>query len=213
MQQEKRKATIVDVAKRAGVSVATVSRVVNANYPVKKETRERVEKAIDELAYVPNVQARELNMRRSSTIGVVLPSLYNMFFAQVVDGIEDYLRQGSYSLLISCAKNDPQQEMRCITALVSRNVSGIIVVSPNTAGIKESFYAQLVRRRRSSSSTPTAPWTAFPTSATTRHAARRRHSAISWSSGTSAFFSCAGKTPTPTRSKKTPIASSCAGAA
>ena len=144
--EQKRKATIVDVAKLAGVSVATVSRVVNANYPVKEETRTRVQAAIKELDYVPNVQARELNMRRSSTIGVVVPGLYNMFFAQVIDGIEDYLRQDAYSLLLNCAKNDAKQEMRCITALVSRNVSGIIVISPNTANIKESFYTQLVRR-------------------------------------------------------------------
>ena len=65
--EQKRKATIVDVAKLAGVSVATVSRVVNANYPVKEETRTRVQAAIKELDYVPNVQARELNTRRSST--------------------------------------------------------------------------------------------------------------------------------------------------
>ncbi len=136
----------MDVAKRAGVSVATVSRVVNANYPVKEETRKRVQDAIDALDYVPNVQARELNTQRSSTIGVVVPGLYNMFFAQVIDGIEDTIRQDDYSLLLNCAQNDPQQEMRCITALVSRNVSGLIVISPNTAHIKESFYQQLVRR-------------------------------------------------------------------
>ena len=144
--EQKRKATIVDVAKQAGVSVATVSRVVNANYPVKEETRKKVQAAIDALDYVPNVQARELNTQRSSTIGVVVPSLYNMFFAQVIDGIEDAIRQDDYSLLLNCAQNDPQQEMRCITALVARNVSGLIVISPNTAHIKESFYQQLVRR-------------------------------------------------------------------
>lgn len=136
----------MDVAKLAGVSVATVSRVVNANYPVKEETRQKVKAAIEELDYVPNVQARELNTQRSSTIGVVVPGLYNMFFAQVIDGIEDYVRQDEYSLLLNCAKNDPKQEMKCITALVARNVSGIIVISPNTAHIKEEFYTQLVRR-------------------------------------------------------------------
>ncbi len=144
--EKSKKATIVDVAHMAGVSVATVSRVVNANYPVKAETKQRVQAAIEALDYVPNVQARELNMQRSSTIGVVVPGLYNMFFAQVMDGVADYLRQGNYSLLLNCASNDPKQEMQCINALVSRNVSGIIVVSPNTAHIKESFYTRLVRR-------------------------------------------------------------------
>ena len=59
----KKQATIVDVAKKAGVSVATVSRVVNGNYPVKQDTKERVKEAISSLNYVPNVQARELNTR------------------------------------------------------------------------------------------------------------------------------------------------------
>ena len=67
--EQKRKATIVDVAKLAGVSVATVSRVVNANYPVKEETRQKVKKAIEELDYVPHVQERDLHTHRSSTIG------------------------------------------------------------------------------------------------------------------------------------------------
>ena len=81
-------ATIIDVARKCGVSVATVSRVVNKSYPVSEKTRERVQAAIDELHYVPNVQARELNLRQSTTIGVVVPGLYNMFFAKIIDGIE-----------------------------------------------------------------------------------------------------------------------------
>ena len=144
--EKKKHATIVDVAKLAEVSVATVSRVVNGNYPVKVETRERVRAAIAALHYVPNVQARELNTRRSSTIGVVVPGLYNMFFAEVIDGIEESVRKDGFSLLLNCAKNDPQQEMNCINTLVSRNVSGIIVISPNTTNIRESFYEELVRR-------------------------------------------------------------------
>jgi len=138
------KATIIDVAQKAGVSVATVSRVVNGNYPVKEETKKRVRLVIEELQYVPNIQARELNMQRSSTIGVVVPSLYNMFFAEVIDGIEEQLRSDSYSLLLCCAKNDPKQEAKCITDLMSRNVSGIIVISPNTENIETNFYDRIV---------------------------------------------------------------------
>ena len=141
-----KKATIVDVARAAGVSVATVSRVVNGNYPVKSETRERVQAAIEALQYVPNVQARELNMQRSSTIGVVVPGLYNMFFAEVIDGIEKAVRKEGFTLLLSCAQNDPELEMECIKTLVSRNVSGIIVISPNTQGMRENFYRRLVKR-------------------------------------------------------------------
>ncbi len=140
------KATIVDVAKLAGVSMATVSRVVNSNYPVREKTRRRVQEAIEELEYVPNVQARELNLQQSTIIGVVVPSLYNMFFAEVIDGIESCVRQDGYSLLLNCAKNDPDQEMECINTLLTRNVSGIIVISPNTQGIEEEFYVQMVKR-------------------------------------------------------------------
>ena len=141
------KATIVDVAKKAGVSVATVSRVVNGNYPVRETTRQRVHAAIDELQYVPNLQARELNMQRSTTIGVVVPGLYNMFFAEVIDGIEDNLRRGAYSLLLCCAQNDPRREEQCINNLMSRNVSGIIVISPNTENMDQKFYDRVARRQ------------------------------------------------------------------
>lgn len=140
------KATIVDVAERAGVSVATVSRVVNGNYPVRRATRERVEAAIAALAYVPNIQARELNMQTSSSIGVVVPSFENMFFAEVLRGIEDSLRQSAYSLLLACAENDSAQEERCMLDLLSRNVSGVIVVSPNTETMTTNFYETMAQR-------------------------------------------------------------------
>lgn len=142
----KKNATIVDVAKEAGVSVATVSRVVNGNYPVKPETKVAVSAAIEKLHYVPNVQARELNQRRSTTIGVVVPSLYNMFFAEVIDGIEAAVRKDKYSLLLNCAQNDPEQEQACIRALVARNVAGLIVISPNTCNMQEDFYRRLAER-------------------------------------------------------------------
>ena len=142
----KKNATIVDVAKEAGVSVATVSRVVNGNYPVKPETKVAVSAAIEKLHYVPNVQARELNQRRSTTIGVVVPSLYNMFFAEVIDGIEAAVRKDKYSLLLNCAQNDPEQEQSCIRALVARNVAGLIVISPNTQNMQEDFYRSLAER-------------------------------------------------------------------
>ena len=141
-----RNATIVDVAQKCGVSVATVSRVVNKNYPVSEKTRLRVQAAIDELHYVPNVQARELNLRHSTTIGVVVPGLYNMFFAEVIDGIEAAVSNDKYSLLLSCARNDPAQEQASARELVARNVAGLIVISPNTETLEEDFYKQMAVR-------------------------------------------------------------------
>ena len=138
--------TIADVAKIAGVSIATVSRVVNGKEFVRETTRQRVLAAIKTLNYTPNIAARELNTQISTNIGVVVPSVHNMFFAEVIDGIEDYLRHYSYSLLLNCAGNDPKQEMECIKAFLSRNVCGIIIISPNTAGINEKFYREIVNR-------------------------------------------------------------------
>lgn len=134
------KITIVDVAKKANVSVATVSRVMNGNYPVKEETKKRVLEVIDELKYIPNMQARELTQQKSSTIGVVVPSINNMFFPEVINGIESNLKLNSLSLILVCSNNDKEEEKSCINNLLSRNVSGIIVIDPNTDNIKSKFY-------------------------------------------------------------------------
>lgn len=141
------KATIIDVAKKAGVSMATVSRVVNGNYPVREETRRKVQAAIDELHYVPNMLAREFNTQRSMTIGVIVPGLYNMFFSEVIDGIEDYVHRDEYSLLLCNARNDSKLEADSVATLISRNVSGIIVISPNTKNMQTRRYEEAVKQK------------------------------------------------------------------
>lgn len=134
------KVTIQEVAKKANVSVATVSRVMNGNYPVKTETRNAVLKAIDELNYIPNMQARELTQKKSTTIGVVVPSINNMFFPEVINGIENHLKKNSLSIILTCTNNDSNEEKACINNLISRNVSGIIVICPAYDNIKHKFY-------------------------------------------------------------------------
>ena len=133
------KITIVDVAKKANVSVATVSRVMNGNYPVKAETKKRVLEVVEELNYIPNMQARELTQQKSATIGVVVPSINNMFFPEVINGIESSLKLNSLSLILACSNNDAEEEKLCVNNLLSRNVSGIIVIDPNTDNIKSKF--------------------------------------------------------------------------
>jgi LacI family transcriptional regulator len=140
------KLTIVDVAKKANVSVATVSRVMNGNYPVKEETKKRVLEVIKELNYIPNMQARELTQQKSATIGVVVPSINNMFFPEVINGIENSLKLNSLSLVLVCSNNDKDEEKTCINNLLSRNVSGIIVIDPNTENIKSKFYHNISKR-------------------------------------------------------------------
>ncbi len=140
------KATIHDVAKRAGVSVATVSRVVNGNYPVKASTREKVEEAIEALEYVPNLQARELNMRHSSSVGVVMPGFQDHFYSEALDVIEKSLREKAYTVLVACSQNHPDQEMACIRDLIGRNVSGIIDVCPSAENFGRNAYDAVTKR-------------------------------------------------------------------
>ena len=138
--------TIIDVAKKAQVSVATVSRVVNGNYPVKDATRRKVLEAIRDLKYIPNIQARELNTQRSSIIGIIVPSLFNTFFAEVVNGIESFTASSGYSLLLTYTKDNPISEKRCMNELLMRNVSGIINISPNTEKVASDFFDQIAER-------------------------------------------------------------------
>ena len=112
------KSTIVDVAKAANVSVATVSRVMNGNYPVKKETKEVVLKVIQELNYTPNTQARDLIKQQSSTIGVVVPSINNMYFTDVVNGIERYFENTQYSIFLCITNHNKDKEVQSVNELI-----------------------------------------------------------------------------------------------
>ena len=140
------KITISDVAKKANVSVATVSRVMNGNYPVKEETKNIVLKAIEELNYIPNMQAKELTKRVSNTIGIISPSINNMFFPEVINGIQSKLSKSNYSLILNCSNNDIRDEIRCINDLISRNVAGIIIIDPNTENVKSKFYNNISKQ-------------------------------------------------------------------
>lgn len=138
--------TISEVAKKANTSVATVSRVMNGNYPVKEETKQRVLKAIEELNYIPNIQARELTQKKSTTIGVIVPSLTNLFFPTVIYGIESELKKHSFSIILMTTSNNQKEEEKCVMKLLSRNVAGIIVVDPNTSNIKNKLYDKLSKK-------------------------------------------------------------------
>ncbi|MEG1310590.1 MAG: LacI family DNA-binding transcriptional regulator [Romboutsia sp.] len=139
------KKTIVDVAKAANVSVATVSRVINGNYPVKKETKENVLKTIESLNYTPNIQARDLIKQQSSTIGVVVPSINNMFFTDVVKGIETHFDNTQYSIFLCTTNHEKEKEIARINELISRNVAGIIIVDPTVENSKSKFFDKIAK--------------------------------------------------------------------
>ena len=121
--------TIKDVAREAGFSVATVSRVLNNSGPVRVETRRRIEEVADRLNYTPNVAARSLITRKTLTIGVLLPDLYGEFFSEVIRGIDRAARTGGYHLLVSGSHNDRQEIQAAVQAMHGR-VDGLIVMSP-----------------------------------------------------------------------------------
>ncbi|HHB89866.1 MAG TPA: LacI family transcriptional regulator [Anaerolineae bacterium] len=122
---QKRRATITDVARLAGVSIATVSRVVNGTAPVAPDTVRRVEEAIAQLGYKPHSAARKLAGRRSGAIGLLLPEVAGDFFFPLVRSIAEAARANEYDLLIHVA-SDPQEESLS-APLGDHNVDGLLV--------------------------------------------------------------------------------------
>jgi LacI family transcriptional regulator, galactose operon repressor len=124
--------TIHDVAARAGVSVATVSRVLNGKELVREETTQHVLAAAKSLRYVPNVAARTLSNRRSLTIGIVLPDVHGEFFSEVIRGIDVAARREGYHILVSGSHSDAEEMMDVVEAMRGR-VDGLVVMAPDVA--------------------------------------------------------------------------------
>jgi LacI family transcriptional regulator len=136
-------ATINDVAREAGVSITTVSRVINNNYPVKEETRIRIEKAIEKLNYKPNTMARSLITKKSSMIGVIVPGITNLFFPTIVEAIEEHMKNKGYSIALSNTEGEPQKELKLVEELMGRQVDGIIVIDPSMENLSKGFYDKI----------------------------------------------------------------------
>lgn len=119
--------TIAQVAERAGVSTATVSRVLSGRGPVSAAVQRKVRKAADDLGYQVNSIARALRNSRTDTVGMVVPSISNPFFTSLVESVEHALGREGKELLLCDARSDPEVEARRLATLVARNVDGIIV--------------------------------------------------------------------------------------
>jgi LacI family transcriptional regulator len=139
------KFNIKDVAREAKVSMSTVSRVINNNYPVKEETRLRVEKAIKKLNFSPNILARSLISQNTKTIGVIVPSINNLFFSTVIKAIEYDLRINGYSIYLCDTDDNAHEEIKYINSLMGRQVDGIIVIDPKTENMKNGFYEEVTK--------------------------------------------------------------------
>ena len=127
VRREKKRVNLRDVARAADVSVATVSRVLNAPQVVQKQTRERVLEAIDTLGFHPSAAARAINSGRSRILGALIPTLDNAIFASTIEAIEKRLGDFGYSLVVATTGGDPGQELRRARELLDIGVEGFFL--------------------------------------------------------------------------------------
>ena len=136
-------ATIRDVAKRAGVSIATVSYVINGSKPVAPATATRVRRAMEELDYHPNAAAQSLRTRTTHVVGVVVSDITNPFFSTLVRGAEDCAREHDYSVLICNTGETAENERRYLNLLARRRVDGLLLAP---TGKNDDLIRRLIHR-------------------------------------------------------------------
>ncbi|MYR56115.1 substrate-binding domain-containing protein [Streptomyces sp. SID625] len=119
--------TMADVARSAGVSVATVSHVLNGTRPVLPHTRQAVLDAVEQLGYTPNGLARSLVTARTRSIGLAVSAISNPYFTEILQGVEAHALEHGYSLLIADPHDDPVHEHKVVQLLHERRVDGMIV--------------------------------------------------------------------------------------
>ena len=123
-----------DVAKLAGVSTMTVSRVLNEKPNVTDGVKRKVFAAIEQLRYQPNELARSLRERRSRQIGIIVPYLFDPFFAVCAHAINTVAKEHSYSIVLSTSNEDPDAEYKEATSMLRRHVEGVIIIPAHTSG-------------------------------------------------------------------------------
>lgn len=131
-----KRATIQDIAKRAGISSQTVSRVINNRPDVSKETRLRVQQAIKDLRYYPSEMARSLRNKRTNTIGLIVPDNANPFFAEIAKGVEEAGFTAGYTVILCNSNMTPERELAYLELLQTKGVDGIIFIA-TTAQINQ----------------------------------------------------------------------------
>jgi LacI family kdg operon repressor len=124
-----KRATLSDVAKSSNVSKSTVSQYLNHRYEyMSAETKARIEAAIDELGYQPNILARSLKQKTTATIGVIVANLLHRFSTEVTRAIEDYCHHHDYHVIICNTDEDPSKEKKYVEMLIAKQVDGLIIV-------------------------------------------------------------------------------------
>ena len=137
------RSNILEVAKLAGVSPSTVSRVTSGNAVVKPETREKVQQAMEKLGYRPNSAAQSLSSKRSNTLGMVVAGLDGPFYGPMISGVESALRAHGKHLIIASGSGDSKSEEEAVTFLLDRQVDGLILL---TEWLEQRFVSELALR-------------------------------------------------------------------
>jgi len=138
------KTTILDVAKKAGVSFGTVSRVLNNDVHVKPETRKRVLEAIDRLGFVANRHARILAGGKTGTIGVLVPDLGTEYIGEIMRGVDAEMGPAGRDLILYTTHRDAKKEAACVAICLDGMVDGMLLVLPRNPS---DFVSKLVRRK------------------------------------------------------------------
>ncbi|MFW7392167.1 LacI family DNA-binding transcriptional regulator, partial [Vagococcus fluvialis] len=134
------KPTIKDIAQISGVSITTVSQILNnKGQRFSEETRQRVLKAVKDHDYNPDYFAQNLIKRESKTIGMIVPDVTDLFFSKVIEGVEAYLTQKDYMILLCNSNHSNEMEKDYIKQLLNRSVAGIILASPNSLELETSL--------------------------------------------------------------------------
>ena len=123
-----RKPTMSDVARLAGVGTMTVSRVLSGTVPVSKETARRVQTAVEQLQYRPNELARAFRGQKSHSIGLIIPYLYDPFFANCAHAVTTVAKEHGYSVIITTSNEDPNTEYAEAEQMLQRHVDGLVAI-------------------------------------------------------------------------------------
>lgn len=140
MDQNSERITIFDVAEAAGVSISTVSRVMNGNYPVGDDLKKRVRHAVKELGYTPDSVARGMKSKRRFAIGLVVSDITNRHFTVISKAIDDIMGPLGYSLIVCNTDSHQEREARAIKMLLANRVDGLII---NTSGKNDAYIASI----------------------------------------------------------------------
>src|SRR6266487_641729 len=181
--------SIEDIARAAGVSHSTVSRALHGSTLISVDVRERIQQLAQQMGYTPNAVARSLQMRRTHTIGLVITSIADPFFGDVVKGVEEVARVADFSVFLSASHNDSRQETAIIDSFHQRRVDGILISSSR---ISSNYKERLGRTRvpivlinsQAESYNPLLHWVAVDdregTQLAVEHLSQLGHSAIGY---------------------------------